>query len=113
MQEFLGAVFIFHCYTDTRIDRLRDFFGKKFKIVSPEAFLEKAFKMSLVSPNGHLDLFIRFLHGLSLTSNRRMLIGLLGQIDIPQDCVRKACENLKEMMSSEYSPDRSVWGLCD
>ncbi|KAM9345076.1 NLR family CARD domain-containing protein 3-like [Symphorus nematophorus] len=63
---------------------------------------------SLESKNGHLDLFVRFLHGLSLESNQRLLGGLLGRTDSGPDIIQRAINNLKEMNSDDISPDRSI-----
>ncbi|KAF1373332.1 hypothetical protein PFLUV_G00259430 [Perca fluviatilis] len=63
---------------------------------------------SLESKNGHLDLFVRFLHGLSLKSNQRLLGGLLGQTDNSPEIIQRAINNLKEMNSDGISPDRSI-----
>ncbi|TWW53567.1 Ribonuclease inhibitor [Takifugu flavidus] len=52
---------------------------------------------SLESENGHLDLFVRFLHGLSLESNQRILGGLLDQRDSHPETIQKVLNNLKEM----------------
>ncbi|TWW53495.1 NACHT, LRR and PYD domains-containing protein 12 [Takifugu flavidus] len=63
---------------------------------------------SLKSKNGHLDLFVRFLHGLSLESNQRILGGLLDQTDSHPETIQKVLNNLKEVNSDEISPDRSI-----
>uniref|UniRef100_A0A674NMA0 NACHT LRR and PYD domain-containing protein n=1 Tax=Takifugu rubripes TaxID=31033 RepID=A0A674NMA0_TAKRU len=63
---------------------------------------------SLESENGHLDLFVRFLHGLSLESNQRILGGLLDQTDSHPETIQKVLNNLKEVNSDEISPDRSI-----
>uniref|UniRef100_H2S198 NACHT LRR and PYD domain-containing protein n=1 Tax=Takifugu rubripes TaxID=31033 RepID=H2S198_TAKRU len=63
---------------------------------------------SLKSENGHLDLFVRFLHGLSLESNQRILGGLLDQRDSPPETIQKILNNLKWENSDEISPDRSI-----
>ncbi|XP_071340424.1 protein NLRC3-like isoform X15 [Trachinotus anak] len=75
---------------------------------SPVAFLRAAMEKSLESKNGHLDLFVRFLHGLSLESNQRLLGGLLGQTEIGPEMIQSVIDNLKEMNSSSISPDRSI-----
>ncbi|KAI3354976.1 hypothetical protein L3Q82_004767 [Scortum barcoo] len=58
---------------------------------------------SLESKNGHLDLFVRFLHGLSLESNQRLLGGLLGRTDNSPEIIQRAINNLKEMNSDTRS----------
>ncbi|TWW54481.1 hypothetical protein D4764_0145890 [Takifugu flavidus] len=63
---------------------------------------------SLESKNGHLDLFVRFLHGLSLESNQRILGGLLDQMDSHPETIQKVLNNLKGENSDEISPDRSI-----
>ncbi|XP_022620492.1 NACHT, LRR and PYD domains-containing protein 1-like isoform X3 [Seriola dumerili] len=63
---------------------------------------------SLQSRNGHLDLFVRFLHGLSLESNQRLLGGLLGQTENSPETIQRAINNLKEMNRDDISPDRSI-----
>ncbi|CAI5669517.1 unnamed protein product [Oreochromis niloticus] len=70
--------------------------------------LMRAIKKSLQSKNGHLDLFVRFLHGLCLESNQRVLGGLLGQTEISPETMQRVISNLKEMNSDKTSPDRSI-----
>ncbi|KAI3354981.1 hypothetical protein L3Q82_004772 [Scortum barcoo] len=85
IQEFLAAVYMFHCYTNSITEVLEDLLGYNWRyigsVLSLDFFLRKAMEKSLKSKNGHLDLFVRFLHGLSLESNQRLLGGLLGQTD--------------------------------
>ncbi|XP_071340346.1 protein NLRC3-like [Trachinotus anak] len=128
IQEFLAAVYMFHCYTNRKTRVLRGFLGKDYKCRDshPKSFLKKiskffgkngpsiddflraAMEKSLRSKNGHLDLFVRFLHGLSLESNQRLLGGLLGQTEISPEMIQRAIDNLKEMSTDEISPDRSI-----
>ena len=63
---------------------------------------------SLESKNGHLDLFVRFLHGLSLKTNQRLLGGLLGQTDNSPGSIQRVINNLKDMNRDKTSPDRSI-----
>ncbi|XP_071316403.1 protein NLRC3-like isoform X2 [Trachinotus anak] len=95
IQEFLAAVYMFHCYTNRKTRVLED-------------FLRAAMEKSLDSKNGHLDLFVRFLHGLSLQSNQRLLGGLLGQTENSPETIQRAINNLKKMNSDYLSPDRSI-----
>uniref|UniRef100_A0A672J7Z5 NACHT domain-containing protein n=1 Tax=Salarias fasciatus TaxID=181472 RepID=A0A672J7Z5_SALFA len=109
VQEFLAAVFMFHCFTTWKTDELKTFIGRAYK-TSPSlrAFLKSILQKSLSSQNGHLDLFVRFLHGLSLESNQRLLEGLLGRRVIHPGIIQRAIQNLKEISRREVSPDRSI-----
>ncbi|TWW54523.1 hypothetical protein D4764_0157120 [Takifugu flavidus] len=78
------------------------------RITSLDDFLMRALMKSLKSENGHLDLFVRFLHGLSLESNQRILGGLLDQTDIHPKTIQKVLNNLKGENSDKISPDRSI-----
>ncbi|KAG8009645.1 NLR family CARD domain-containing protein 3, partial [Nibea albiflora] len=134
VQEFLAAVYLLHCYTNRETEVLKDFLGKDFKFrdskpkslrkkislyfenndqtmsqyPSLDVFLKKVMQKSLESENGHLDLFVRFLHGLSLESNQRLLGGLLGQTKTSSRSIQRAINNLKKMNSDDISPDRSI-----
>ncbi|XP_059195177.1 NACHT, LRR and PYD domains-containing protein 12-like [Centropristis striata] len=109
VQEFLAAVYLFHCYTTRNTEVLEAFFGTDwYNHSSLDDFLTGAMKKSLKSENGHLDLFVRFLHGLSLESNHRLLGGLLGQTDSSQEIIQRAINKLKKMNTNEISPDRSI-----
>ncbi|XP_074471648.1 NACHT, LRR and PYD domains-containing protein 12-like isoform X4 [Sebastes fasciatus] len=77
-------------------------------VSSLDDFLKRAMEKSLKSKNGHLDLFVRFLHGLSLESNQRLLGGLLGQTDNSPETIQRTINNLKKMNMDEVSPDRSI-----
>uniref|UniRef100_A0A672GGJ5 NACHT domain-containing protein n=1 Tax=Salarias fasciatus TaxID=181472 RepID=A0A672GGJ5_SALFA len=126
VQEFLAAVFMFYCFTNRKTDVLKTLLGEKKTIVekvlklftkndvddealsSMEEFLKKVLQKSLRSQNGHLDLFVRFLHGLSLKSNQRLLEGLLGRTEISPETIQRVIQNLKEISSDEMSPDRNI-----
>ncbi|XP_075871520.1 NACHT, LRR and PYD domains-containing protein 12-like isoform X3 [Nelusetta ayraudi] len=102
VQEFLAAVYSFHCHTNkkTRKDVLPQ--------ESLDEFLKRMMEKSLQSPKGHLDLFVRFLHGLSLESNQRLLGGLQGLTDNHPGTLQKVINNLKKMNTDYVSPDRSI-----
>uniref|UniRef100_A0A8D3C237 NACHT LRR and PYD domain-containing protein n=1 Tax=Scophthalmus maximus TaxID=52904 RepID=A0A8D3C237_SCOMX len=111
VQEFLAAVYMFHCVTNRNTKVLDDFLGTNWNNTrdSPlEDFLKTTMKKSLKSQNGHLDLFVRFLHGLSLESNQRLLRGLMGQRENDPKIIQRVIDNLKEMNSDKISPDRSI-----
>uniref|UniRef100_A0A3P9D4Q1 NACHT domain-containing protein n=1 Tax=Maylandia zebra TaxID=106582 RepID=A0A3P9D4Q1_9CICH len=79
IQEFLAAVYMFHCFTNRKSE----------------------------VKNGRLDLFVRFLHGLCLESNQRLLGGLLGQTENSPETIQRVIKNLKER-KTKSSPDRSI-----
>ncbi|XP_059182574.1 NLR family CARD domain-containing protein 3-like isoform X3 [Centropristis striata] len=112
VQEFLAAVYMFHCYTTRNTEVLEAFLGKDWDMKnsdpSLDVFLRRAMEKSLESKNGHLDLFVRFLHGLSLESNQRLTGGLLGHTDNSPEVIQRAINNLKEMNTKKISPDRSI-----
>ncbi|XP_036930217.1 protein NLRC3-like [Acanthopagrus latus] len=113
VQEFLAAVYMFHCYTNRNTEVLKDFLGKEWDCAVTDYpnlhdFLMGATEKSFESKNGHLDLFVRFLHGLSLESNQRLLAGLLGQTDNSPEIIQRAINNLKEKSMYDISPDRSI-----
>uniref|UniRef100_A0A672F963 NACHT domain-containing protein n=1 Tax=Salarias fasciatus TaxID=181472 RepID=A0A672F963_SALFA len=129
VQEFLAAVFMFHCFTNRKTDKLKTFIGEDWEDMelrretftgkvsnllrtdafpSLDLFLKIILQKSLSSPDGHLDLFVCFLHGLSLESNQRLLEGLLGQTEISPGTIKRVIQNLKEINNEEMSPDRSI-----
>ncbi|XP_063325239.1 protein NLRC3-like isoform X2 [Pelmatolapia mariae] len=108
IQEFLAAVYMFHCHTNRKAEVLKCFLGQTFWESSLDDFLNRPMKKSLQSKNGHLDLFVRFLHGLCLESNQRLLGGLLGQTEISPETIQSIINNLKEMNSDGISPERSI-----
>ncbi|XP_062297440.1 NACHT, LRR and PYD domains-containing protein 12-like, partial [Scomber scombrus] len=122
VQEFLAAVYMYHCYTSRNTEVLEGFLGKEWAYEyhdcfltdnddhdsSLDDFLKGAMEKSLRSKNGHLDLFVRFLHGLSLESNQSLLRGLLGQTDNSPETIQRAINNLKKMNTEDISPDRSI-----
>ncbi|KAM4731856.1 NACHT, LRR and PYD domains-containing protein 3-like isoform 1-T2 [Anableps anableps] len=128
IQEFLAAVYMLHCFTTRNTEVMMKFpeednysslyyfltsFMKFFQKKdhgrsSLNEFLKKVMEKSLSSENGHLDLFVRFLHGLTVESNQRLLEGLLGQTEISPETIQRITNNLKKMNTDDISPDRSI-----
>ncbi|XP_014876235.1 protein NLRC3-like [Poecilia latipinna] len=134
IQEFLAAVYMFHCFTSRKTEVMKKFLGKEenddfiirdeilirdedFSVydrerydseTSLEGFMNRVMSKSFSSKKGHLDLFVRFLHGLTLESNQSLLGGLLGQTEISPRTIQRIINNLKKMNSDEISPDRSI-----
>ncbi|XP_062245200.1 NACHT, LRR and PYD domains-containing protein 12-like [Platichthys flesus] len=99
IQEFLAAVYMFHCYTERNTEELNNLlrtYGNT-DTFSLDDFLKRTMEKSLTSTNGHLDLFVRFLHGLSLESNQRVLGDLLGRTGNNPNIIQRVIKNLKQM----------------
>ncbi|XP_078790714.1 protein NLRC3-like isoform X9 [Oryzias latipes] len=108
VQEFLAAVYMFHCYSNRKVKVIEDFLKNNMENPSLDEFLSRVMKKSLQSKTGHLDLLVRFLHGLSVESNQRLLGGLLGQTEKNPETIQRAINNLKEINNGGVSPDRSI-----
>ncbi|XP_063340474.1 NLR family CARD domain-containing protein 3-like isoform X3 [Pelmatolapia mariae] len=111
IQEFLAAVYMFHCYTNKDIEVMKQFPGtkrdNKNSDISLDVFLSRVMDKSLKSKNGHLDLFVRFLHGLTLESNQKILGSLLGKAEITPEIIQRTVNSLKEK-KTKIAPDRSI-----
>ncbi|KAM4538498.1 protein NLRC3-like isoform 2-T2 [Fundulus diaphanus] len=108
IQEFLAAVYMFHCFTSRNTKVVENFLGDKYSETSLDDFLKRIMDKSLKSENGHLDLFARFLHGLSVESNQRLLGGLLGETENSPETIQRVIINLKGMNIGGISPDRNI-----
>ncbi|XP_059911410.1 NLR family CARD domain-containing protein 3-like isoform X2 [Gadus macrocephalus] len=77
IQEFLAALYVFQSFINSGVNLLS---GKLRNPRTDQLFLyQSAVDKALQSENGHLDLFLRFLLGLSLETHQIILQGLLGQ----------------------------------
>ncbi|XP_014838966.1 PREDICTED: protein NLRC3-like isoform X10 [Poecilia mexicana] len=108
IQEFLAAVYMLHCFTSRRSEVIKTFLGEKYRETSLDEFMKKVMEKSLSSENGHLDLFVRFLHGLTVESNQRLLEDLLGQTENSPETIQSIITNLKEMNTDGISTDRRI-----
>uniref|UniRef100_A0A3P9LE08 NACHT LRR and PYD domain-containing protein n=1 Tax=Oryzias latipes TaxID=8090 RepID=A0A3P9LE08_ORYLA len=108
VQEFLAAVYMIHCYNNKKTEVVENLLKIQTNISTLDEFLSRIMKKSLQSQTGHLDLFVRFLHGLSVESNQRLLGSLLGQTENSPEIIQRIINNLKEMKTNDMSPDRSI-----
>ncbi|KAM3602906.1 uncharacterized protein V6R79_013216 [Siganus canaliculatus] len=69
---------------------------------------QSAVDEALQSPNGHLDLFLRFLLGLSLETNQTLLHGLMKKTGSSSQTKQKIVDYIKKMISENLSPERSI-----
>ncbi|XP_078147766.1 protein NLRC3-like isoform X4 [Centroberyx gerrardi] len=114
IQEFLAAVYVFLSFINTGVNKLREkqltfprsiLLRKKSNI---KHLYQNAVDKALQSPNGHLDLFLRFLLGLSLETNQTLLQGLLTQTGSGSQTNQKTVQYIKEKIRENPSPERSI-----
>nr|XP_017210913.2 NACHT, LRR and PYD domains-containing protein 3-like [Danio rerio] len=70
--------------------------------------LKAAVDKALESENGHLDLYLRFLLGLSLQSSRQLLRGLLTQQDDRDQSKEEIIAYIKQKLEGNLSAERSI-----
>ncbi|XP_042559460.1 NACHT, LRR and PYD domains-containing protein 12-like [Clupea harengus] len=111
IQEFLAALHVFASYLSKNMVALTPFLkgkSRSFPDVPLHELLKNAVNKALESKNGHLDLFVRFLHGISLESNQRLLVGLLTHTHSSPESEKKTIRNLKVMQRPNISPERCI-----
>ncbi|KAI7797922.1 NACHT, LRR and PYD domains-containing protein 3 [Triplophysa rosa] len=102
-QEFLAAFYVFYCFVNRTSEAL--------KVFDLLANLHKGvIDAALQSENGHLDLFLRFLLGISLESNQNLLQGLLTHTENSSESIQKITTYIKDKIKNEhgFSAGRSV-----
>ncbi|XP_026034872.1 protein NLRC3-like [Astatotilapia calliptera] len=111
-QEFLAALHVHLTLVKSGLNLLEEqktTFVKSEKRESGETHLyQSAVDKALQSPNGHLDLFLRFLLGLSLQTNQNLLRGLLTQKRSCSLTNQETVQYIKEMLSENLSAEKSI-----
>ncbi|XDV33460.1 hypothetical protein PO909_003866 [Leuciscus waleckii] len=109
IQEHLAALYAHIYFTNEN----RNVFGqitkqRLFYKVSISELHQRAVDEALQSKNGHLDLFLRFLLGLSLESNQTLLRELLTQTGSCSYNKEETVQNIKQKIRENRSPERSI-----
>ncbi|XP_067280249.1 NACHT, LRR and PYD domains-containing protein 3-like isoform X2 [Pseudorasbora parva] len=115
IQEHLAALYAHISFTNdnsnvldqTKQSLLSIILNQK-KYVSLSELHQKAVDEALNSKNGHLDLFLRFLLGLSLESNQTLLQELLTQTGSCLHNKEKTVQYIKQKIRNNRSPERSI-----
>ncbi|XP_073699501.1 NACHT, LRR and PYD domains-containing protein 3-like isoform X6 [Garra rufa] len=111
-QEFFAALHVFYCYLHKNSEILKMFLTGKFRTqcenVPLDVLLKGAMNKALESKNGHLDLFLRFLHGISLECNQRLLKDVLIHTEDNPESIKKIIHNLKRGQKNNVSPERWI-----
>ncbi|XP_029986252.1 protein NLRC3-like [Sphaeramia orbicularis] len=110
VQEFLAALHVHQTFINTGVNLLSEQTSvwSKLSKVKPVQFYQTAVDQALQSPNGHLDLFLRFLLGLSLQTNQSLLHGLMKQTGSSSKTNQKTVEYIKKKISKNVSAERSI-----
>ncbi|XP_016330445.1 NACHT, LRR and PYD domains-containing protein 12-like [Sinocyclocheilus anshuiensis] len=108
VQEFLAAVHVFLCYLKKKIEELCFFFDEPEENVTLQKLLQKAVNKAMESQRGHLDLFLRFLMGISLESSQNLLQGLLTHTEDTTESIRQTTEYIKQVQNKNISDEASV-----
>ncbi|XP_053535077.1 NACHT, LRR and PYD domains-containing protein 3 isoform X2 [Ictalurus punctatus] len=111
VQEFLAALYAFFCFifrkTNVLVEQSTGLFNF-FRKSDMSDLLRSAVNKALQSENGHLDLFLRFLLGLSLESNQTLLRGLMPQTGSSSHIKQETVEYIKEKIRENPSPEKSI-----
>ncbi|XP_048007811.1 NACHT, LRR and PYD domains-containing protein 12-like isoform X3 [Megalobrama amblycephala] len=128
-QEFLAAFYLFYSHViknNGPLDEFRLYRSNKATL-DDEDFLDdpltsavdkdslydllrSAVDKALWSQNGQLDLFLRFLLGVSLESNQRLLQNLLTHTENSLESIRRTTQDIKKMIKGGHhlSTERSI-----
>uniref|UniRef100_A0AAZ1X7R0 NACHT domain-containing protein n=3 Tax=Oreochromis aureus TaxID=47969 RepID=A0AAZ1X7R0_OREAU len=109
VQEFLAALYVHLTFINSGVNLLKEKTYQLSKVFrnkhTVKQFYKSAVKKALQSPNGHLDLFLRFLLGLSMLNNESPSQGLLTQtgsiLQNNQETVQYIKKKINENLSAE------------
>ncbi|KAG7491277.1 hypothetical protein MATL_G00001400 [Megalops atlanticus] len=109
IQEYLAALYMFHSYASNMIMTRKRFLSRFFFTGQSLYDLHKsAVQKALENKNGQLDLFLRFLLGLSLDSNQNLLKGILTQTGSNSESIKKTVQYIKSLEKKDSSPERCI-----
>ncbi|XP_043115555.1 NACHT, LRR and PYD domains-containing protein 12-like isoform X2 [Puntigrus tetrazona] len=110
IQEHLAAVYAMFSFNLKNLDVLGEYQSLKHDDQHPAclAIYKRAVEAALQSKNGHLDLFLRFLLGLSLESNQSHFQYLLTQTGARSHNTEQIVQYIKRMIRQDLSPEKSI-----
>ncbi|KAJ4923541.1 hypothetical protein JOQ06_004079 [Pogonophryne albipinna] len=115
VQEFLAALHVHLTFINSGVNLLAEeptTSWLSWQVFRPQPTLthlyQSAVDQALQSPNGHLDLFLRFLLGLSLQTNKQLLHGLLTETGSSSEIKQETVEYIKKKINENPSPERSI-----
>ncbi|XP_050934808.1 NLR family CARD domain-containing protein 3 isoform X4 [Lates calcarifer] len=107
VQEFLAALHVHLTFINSGVNLLSE---EKPRIdkSAETLFYQSAVDKALQSPNGHLDLFLRFLLGLSVQTNQTLLRGLLTRTGSGSETSRETVQYIKKKIVKTPSAEKSI-----
>ncbi|XP_036381185.1 protein NLRC3-like [Megalops cyprinoides] len=110
IQEYLAALYVILSFKNNSrnvLDQpLRTKVSRLFKETSMFDLHKSAVDQALQSQNGHLDLFLRFLLGLSLHSNQGLLRGIILETGSGTQNFEKTAQYIRKKMKECHSAER-------
>ncbi|KAL2083524.1 hypothetical protein ACEWY4_021297 [Coilia grayii] len=108
IQEYLAALYAFYSYVNRNFKVLKSLLTGWERKHFLETLLKDAVDKSLDSESGHWDLFVRFLLGISLESNQRLLQGLLRQTVSSSESIAETIKYTKEIIRYKDIKERCM-----
>ncbi|KAM9832691.1 LOW QUALITY PROTEIN: NACHT, LRR and PYD domains-containing protein 3-like [Aulostomus maculatus] len=115
VQEFLAALHVHLTFINSGVNLLPEEQTSRWwrsKVLSGKPELkhlhQRAVDQALKSPNGHLDLFLCFLLGLSLQTSQPLLQGLVSQTRRNLETKQEIVKFIKRKMNEDLCPERSI-----
>ncbi|XP_044044724.1 protein NLRC3-like [Siniperca chuatsi] len=112
VQEFLAALHVHLTFISSGVNLLSEQQSTSlwFKMFVDDStlFYHSAVDKALQSSNGHLDLFLRFLMGLSLQTNQTLLRGLLTLTGSVSKTSQETVEYIKKKIEETPSAEKSI-----
>ncbi|XP_053727895.1 uncharacterized protein LOC128763108 [Synchiropus splendidus] len=113
LQEFLAALYVHLKFFNSGVNVLDSQQTQKVprllrNRLHTEQFYLRAINEAVKSSNGHLDLFLRFLLGLSLPTTQSLFPGLLTQTGIHSWTHQDTAKLIKKKISKKVSPERII-----
>uniref|UniRef100_A0A4W6CQ33 NACHT domain-containing protein n=1 Tax=Lates calcarifer TaxID=8187 RepID=A0A4W6CQ33_LATCA len=114
VQEFLAALHVHLTFINSGVNLLSEEQPTSQKSETRKddsaetQFYQRAVNKALQSPNGHLDLFLRFLLGLSLQTNQILLRGLLTQTGSGSETNQETVQYIKKKVEETPSAEKSI-----
>ncbi|KAM6893625.1 protein NLRC3-like [Xenentodon cancila] len=110
VQEFLAALHVHLTFINSGVNLLEEQKNtlRGLKTRKKTRLYQSSVDKALQSPNGHLDLFLRFFLGLSLETNQTLLQGLLKPKQGRSQKNRVTVRYIKEKISEDLSAEKSI-----